>query len=44
MTAKNSGMDAIIVEWGFRERDFLIEHGAKTLVSSADEVEKIILG
>lgn len=42
-TAENSGMDAIIVEWGFRERDFLIKNGAKTLVSKAEEIEKIIL-
>lgn len=43
-TAANSGMDSIIVEWGFREREFLIENGAKTIVSTPDEVKKIILG
>lgn len=43
-TASNSGMDAIIVEWGFREREFLMENGAKTIVSTPDEVKKIILG
>lgn len=43
-TAANSGMDAIIVEWGFREKDFLIEKGAKIIVSTANEIEKIIFG
>lgn len=42
-TAVNSGLDMIIVEWGFRERDFLIENGGKNLVSSVHEIEKIIL-
>ncbi|MCD7731541.1 MAG: HAD-IA family hydrolase [Oscillospiraceae bacterium] len=42
-TAKNAGMDCISVEWGFRNRDFLEKHGAKLIVGSADEAEKIIL-
>ncbi len=42
-TAINSDMDCIVVEWGFRDRDFLIEHGAKVLVSSADELEKLCI-
>ncbi|MGN1086056.1 MAG: HAD family hydrolase [Porcipelethomonas sp.] len=43
-TAENAGMDSIIVEWGFRERDFLLKKGAKTIVSAAKEIEDIILG
>lgn len=42
-TAKNAGMDSIIVEWGFRKKDFLIEKGAETIVSSPGEIEDIIL-
>lgn len=43
-TAANAEMDSIIVEWGFRERDFLLKNGAKTIVSAAKEIEDIILG
>lgn len=37
-TAKNSGMPCISVLWGFRDKDFLIEHGATTLVSRPEEI------
>lgn len=37
-TARNSGMPCISVLWGFRDRDFLIEHGATTLVSRPEEI------
>lgn len=37
-TAKNSGMPCISVLWGFRDKDFLIEHGATTFVSSPKEI------
>lgn len=43
-TAENAGMDSIIVEWGFRERDFLLKKGAKTIVSAPEEIEDIVLG
>ena len=43
-TAENAGMDSIIAEWGFRERDFLLKKGAKTIVSAAEEIEDIVLG
>ena len=33
-TAINSGLPCISVLWGFRDRDFLIQHGAKTLISA----------
>ena len=44
MTARNSGLDEILVDWGFRSREFLEEHGAKRIVSSTGEVYKIITG
>ena len=37
-TATNAGIPCISVLWGFRDRDFLIQHGAKTLVSSPSEL------
>lgn len=37
-TAKNSGIDCIIVDWGFREREFLIKNGAEKTVSSTEEL------
>ena len=33
-TAANSGLPCISVLWGFRDRDFLIKHGAKTFISA----------
>ena len=38
MTARNSGLPCISVLWGFRDRDFLIQHGAKTLISAPMEL------
>ena len=37
-TAKNAGLPCISVLWGFRDRDFLIKHGAKTFVSAPQEL------
>ena len=37
-TARNSGLPCISVLWGFRDRDFLINHGAKTLISAPHEL------
>ena len=37
-TARNCGMPCISVLWGFRSRDFLLEHGATTLVGKPDEI------
>lgn len=37
-TAKNAGLDMMIVEWGFRDREFLIESGAVNLVSVPSEI------
>ena len=37
-TARNCGMPCISVLWGFRSRDFLLEHGATTLASNPEEI------
>ncbi len=43
-TAKNAGMPCISVAWGFRTKDFLERHGATTVVSNAEELERVICG
>ena len=37
-TARNSGMPCISVLWGFRDREFLLEHGATTLVEKPEQI------
>ena len=37
-TANNSGLPCISVLWGFRDRDFLIQYGAKTFISAPSEL------
>ena len=37
-TANNSGLPCISVLWGFRDRDFLKQHGAKTFISAPSEL------
>lgn len=37
-TARNSGMPCISVLWGFRDRDFLLQHGATTLVDTPADI------
>ena len=37
-TARAAGMPCISVLWGFRDKDFLIKHGAETLVESPEEI------
>ena len=41
MTAKNSGTDCILVDWGFKPREFLSALGAKTIISTPKEIEDI---
>lgn len=36
--AKNAGMDCISVCWGFRDANFLCEHGATRIVSNTNEL------
>lgn len=43
-TAKNAGVDFIGVEWGFRSREVLAEHGATVTVGKADELFRLITG
>lgn len=37
-TAENAGLPCISVLWGFRDKDFLIKHGAKTFISAPSEL------
>lgn len=37
-TARNSGLPCISVLWGFRDRDFLLQHGATTFVQQPTEL------
>ncbi len=39
-TARNSGLPCISVLWGFRNRDFLLAHGATTFISRPEELLK----
>jgi phosphoglycolate phosphatase-like HAD superfamily hydrolase len=39
MTAQNAQMDCIPVSWGFRSREFLIEHGAEPSAIAANVKE-----
>lgn len=43
-TAKNAGIPCISVDWGYKERDFLVLHGARCIVSTpaavSDELYK----
>lgn len=43
-TADNAGIDQIIVDWGFRDRDYLKQCGAKRIVSKPEEIYNIIMG
>lgn len=42
-TANNTGCDCIVVEWGFRDRDFLREAGATRIVQDNDELLHAII-
>ena len=42
-TAKNCGMDYILCEWGFREREKLEELGGKVFVKKPSEIADLIL-
>ena len=41
-TAENSGMPGISVEWGFRDMEFLIQHGAGKIISNPEELLELI--
>jgi phosphoglycolate phosphatase len=38
MTARNSGLPCISVLWGFRSREFLMQHGATTFINHPREL------
>ncbi len=40
-TAKNAGVACVSCTWGFKDREFLVENGATTLVSTPRELWKI---
>ena len=42
-TAKNCDMDCISVTWGFKDTDFLLAKGAKTLAHTPDELLSLLL-
>ena len=42
-TAANAEIDSILVEWGFRSREFLLERGAETIVSRPEEILRLVL-
>lgn len=44
LTARNSGLDEILVSWGFRGRAFLEDHGAKVICDTPEEVYRRITG
>ena len=37
-TARNAGVDCISVTWGFKDRAFLVENGAKILIDEPKEI------
>ncbi len=41
LTAKHAGVRGISVCWGFRGRDFLLEHGAEVLADNASDILKL---
>lgn len=43
-TAENSKVDSIIVEWGFRDREFLKERGAKVFAKTPSDLLAILEG
>ncbi|MBR6879612.1 MAG: HAD family hydrolase [Clostridiales bacterium] len=43
MTAQNSGLASISVDWGFKTRDFLLENDAKMIFSSPEDLERYLL-
>ena len=43
-TAAACNIPCVSVLWGFRTRDFLLAHGAKTFISKPEEIFDILLG
>lgn len=43
LTAIHANIECISVTWGFKDRDFLIAQGAKILVDTVEELERLLL-
>lgn len=43
-TARNAGLPCYSVTWGFRDRAFLMDHGAERLVDTPEELGDLLLG
>ena len=43
-TARNAGLDEILVSWGFRDVGVLRQNGAKRIAHTAKELEALIVG
>lgn len=41
-TARNSSMDEILCDWGFRGEEFLKQHGAKIIIKKPEEILPLI--
>ena len=41
-TARNSNLDMIAVDWGFRTREFLVEQGAEIIISKPEEILELV--
>ena len=41
-TARNSELDMIAVDWGFRSRECLMEQGATTIISKPEEILELV--
>lgn len=41
-TAAGAGMDCISVSWGFRKKEFLIRHGARTIIDRPEELSELL--
>lgn len=41
-TARNSGLPCVSVLWGFRDRDFLLQHGAQTFVEHPQDLLRYV--
>ncbi len=42
-TGSNAGLDVIGVDWGFRGKKFLEEHGAKVIMMNPEELSELII-
>lgn len=42
MTARNSGLPCISVLWGFRDKEFLLQHGATKFIEKPEELSSVV--